>query len=55
MVLVDGVDLGQLMFETGLASRRSTGRDNRFPWCEPISAKAPDAPVVGALLDDSKR
>ena len=55
VVHVDGVDLGQLMFENGLASRRSTGRDNRFPWCEPISAKAPDAPVVGSLLDDSKR
>ncbi|MBO9558426.1 MAG: nuclease [Caulobacter sp.] len=55
VVQVDGVDLGQLMFENGLASRRSTGRDNRFPWCEPISAKAPDAPIVGSLLDDSKR
>lgn len=55
VVHVDGVDLGQLMFESGLASRRSTGRDNRFPWCEPISAKAPDAPAVGSLLDDSKR
>jgi len=55
VVQLDGVDLGQLMFESGLASRRSTGRDSRFPWCEPISAKAPDAPVVGSLLDDSKR
>ena len=55
VVQLDGVDLGQLMFESGLASRRSTGRDNRFPWCEPISAKAADAPVVGSLLDDSKR
>jgi hypothetical protein len=55
VVHLDDVDLGQQMFENGLASRRSTGRDNRFPWCEPISAKAPDAPVVGALLDDGKR
>ena len=55
LVSLDGVDLGQQMFETGLASRRSTGRDNRFPWCEPISAKAPDAPVVGSLLDGGKR
>lgn len=55
VVQLDGVDLGQLMFESGLASRRSTGRDSRFPWCEPISAKAADAPVVGSLLDDSKR
>lgn len=55
VVHVDGVDLGQLMFENGLASRRSTGRDNRFPWCEPISAKAADAPGENALLDDGKR
>jgi endonuclease YncB( thermonuclease family) len=55
VVRLDGVDLGQLMFENGLASRRSTGRDNRFPWCEPISAKASDAPAVSSLLDDSKR
>jgi endonuclease YncB( thermonuclease family) len=51
LVSLDGVDLGQAMYEAGLASRRSTGRDHRFPWCEPISAKAPDAPVVGSLLD----
>jgi endonuclease YncB( thermonuclease family) len=51
---LDGVDLGQAMFEAGLASRRSTGRDSRFPWCEPISAKAPDAPAVGSLLDGGR-
>lgn len=51
LVTLDGVDLGQAMYEEGLASRRSTGRDDRFPWCEPISAKAPDAPAVSALLD----
>ncbi len=55
IVHVDGVDLGQLMYENGLASRRSDGRDGRFPWCEPISGKAADAPTVNSLLDDSKR
>ncbi len=55
LVSLDGVDLGQQMYETGLASRRSDGRDHRFPWCEPISAKAPDAPMVGSLLDSGKR
>jgi len=55
LVSLDGVDLGQALYEAGLASRRSSGRDNRFPWCDPISAKAPDAPAVGALLDDGKR
>jgi endonuclease YncB( thermonuclease family) len=55
LVSLDGVDLGQQMYETGLASRRSDGRDNRFPWCEPISAKAKDAPAVGSLLDSGKR
>lgn len=54
-VSLDGVDLGQQMYEAGLASRRSDGRDNRFPWCEPISAKAKDAPAVGSLLDSGKR
>jgi endonuclease YncB( thermonuclease family) len=54
-VSLDGIDLGQALYEAGLASRRSSGRDGRFPWCDPISAKAPDAPAVGALLDDGKR
>ena len=54
LVSLDGVDLGQAMYEAGLASRRSTGRDNRFPWCEPISGKAPDAPAVGSLLDGGR-
>lgn len=55
LVSLDGVDLGQALYEAGLASRRSSGRDSRFPWCDPISAKASDAPAVGALLDDGKR
>ncbi|CAN5307110.1 hypothetical protein BH10PSE3_BH10PSE3_28920 [soil metagenome] len=55
LVSLDGVDLGQAMYEAGLASRRSSGRDSRFPWCDPISAKAPDAPAVASLLDDGKR
>lgn len=55
LVSLDGVDLGQTMYEAGFASRRSTGRDSRFPWCEPISAKAPDAPAIGSLLDSGKR
>jgi len=54
LVSLDGVDLGQAMYEAGLASRRSTGRDHRFPWCEPISGKAPDAPAVGSLLDSGR-
>jgi endonuclease YncB( thermonuclease family) len=54
-VSFDGVDLGQAMYEAGLASRRGDGRDGRFAWCEPISGKATGAPAVGVLLDTGAR
>jgi endonuclease YncB( thermonuclease family) len=40
IVMVDGVDLGQEMYQNGLAAR-----------CDPISGKAPGAPAVSSLLD----
>ena len=51
IVKVDGVDLGQEMYETGLAARRTDGLNGRFAWCEPISGKAAGAPTVTSLLD----
>jgi endonuclease YncB( thermonuclease family) len=51
IVIVDGVDLGQEMYQSGLAARRSDGPNGRFAWCEPISGKAPGAPAVSSLLD----
>ncbi len=51
IVKLDGVDLGQEMYEAGLAARRTDGLNGRFPWCEPISGKATGAPTVNSLLD----
>ena len=51
VVKLDGVDLGQEMYETGLAARRTDGLNGRFAWCEPISGKADGAPTVNSLLD----
>lgn len=51
VVKLDGVDLGQEMFENGLAARRTNGLNGRFAWCEPISGKAAGAPAVNSLLD----
>ncbi len=51
VVKLDGVDLGQEMFENGLAARRTDGLNGRFSWCEPISGKATGAPTVNSLLD----
>ncbi len=51
VVKLDGVDLGQEMYENGLAARRTDGLNGRFAWCEPISGKAPGAPTVNSLLD----
>ncbi len=54
-VSLDGVDLGQAMFEAGLAGRRTEAPNGRFSWCDPISGRATGAPVVGALLDNGAR
>jgi len=51
IVNVDGADLGQEMYETGLAARRTDGLNGRFPWCDPISGKAAGAPSLTSLLD----
>jgi hypothetical protein len=50
-VELDGVDLGQALYEHGLAARRTDAPNGRFSWCEPISGKAAGAPPVNALLD----
>ena len=54
-VSLDGVDLGQALFEAGLAGRRTDAPNGRFSWCEPISGRATGAPVVGTLLDNGVR
>ena len=50
-VELDGVDLGQALYEHGLAARRTDAQNGRFSWCEPISGKAAGAPNVNSLLD----
>jgi hypothetical protein len=51
VVELDGVDLGQDLFEHGLAARRTDAQNGRFSWCDPISGKAVGAPTVNSLLD----
>jgi endonuclease YncB( thermonuclease family) len=51
VVRFDGEDLGQALYEAGLAGRRTDAPNGRFSWCEPISGKAAGAPAVNSLLD----
>ena len=51
VVELDGTDLGQELYEHGLAARRTDAPNGRFSWCEPISGKAVGAPAVNSLLD----
>ncbi|EJL21428.1 micrococcal nuclease-like nuclease [Caulobacter sp. AP07] len=55
VVRLDGEDLGQALYEAGLAGRRTDAAYGRFSWCEPISGKAAGAPAVGSLLDSGKQ
>ena len=55
LVGLDGVDLGQALYETGLAGRRTDATNGRFSWCEPVSGQAAGAPPVSALLDNGAR
>ena len=51
-VTVDEVDLGDLLYEQGLASR-PTGR--RFDWCGELTTNAPGAPGLDPLFADGRR
>jgi endonuclease YncB( thermonuclease family) len=46
LVAIDGADLGDILYNAGLASRPSTPR---FDWCGPISKKAQGAPKISSL------
>jgi endonuclease YncB( thermonuclease family) len=46
LVSIDGADLGDTLFEQGLAARVV---DPRFDWCQPISKQADGAPKISAL------
>lgn len=46
-VSVDGADLGDILYDQGLAARPS---DPRFDWCQPISKHAQGAPKISSLF-----
>jgi len=48
LMTIDGADLGDTLYEAGLASRPSTPR---FDWCGPISQKAQGAPKISSLYN----
>jgi len=48
LVSIDGADLGDILYNTGLASRPSTPR---FDWCGPISKQAAGAPKISSLAN----
>jgi hypothetical protein len=47
-VSIDGADLGDILYEKGLAARPS---EPRFDWCQPISQKAEGAPKISSLYN----
>jgi len=50
LVTIDGADLGDILYNAGLASRPATPR---FDWCGPISKKAEGAPKISSLYNFS--
>lgn len=47
-VTIDGADLGDILYNAGLASRPAKPR---FDWCGPISQKAEGAPKISSLYN----
>jgi endonuclease YncB( thermonuclease family) len=47
LVRIDGADLGDILYEQGLAARPV---QPRFDWCQPISKQADGAPKISTLL-----
>ena len=48
-VALDGLDLGQTLYDRGLAAKPGETR-RRFEWCHPISQNDPGAPTLSSLL-----
>lgn len=48
IVTLSGLDLGQTLYDEGLAGRPGT---QRFPWCDPISQRAEGAPTIYSLME----
>ena len=47
LVKLDGMDLGDELYNRGMAARLT---DPRFDWCRPVSEKAEGAPPLNALI-----
>jgi endonuclease YncB( thermonuclease family) len=47
LMTIDGADLGDILYEQGLAARAV---DPRFDWCGPISKQADGAPKISTLF-----
>jgi hypothetical protein len=48
LVSIDNADLGDILYNAGLASRPASPR---FDWCGPISKKAEGAPKISSLYN----
>jgi endonuclease YncB( thermonuclease family) len=48
LMSIDGADLGDILYNAGLASRPS---NPRFDWCGPISKQAQGAPKISSLFN----
>ena len=46
LMTIDGADLGDILYEQGLAARPV---EPRFDWCQPISKQADGAPKISTL------
>ena len=51
MVSLDGMDLGDDLYQHGMAARLT---EPRFDWCQPISQKAEGAPPFSAVINLSQ-
>ena len=48
LVSLDGMDLGDDLYQHGMAARLT---EPRFDWCQPISQKAEGAPPISAVIN----
>jgi hypothetical protein len=51
LVSLDGLDLGQTLYDRGAAAKPS---DGAFRWCEPVSRELDGAPTWGSLNEPGR-
>jgi endonuclease YncB( thermonuclease family) len=52
LVRLNGLDLGQTLFDEGLAAQPPSGR---FEWCDPLSKNNPGAPALFSVMELAPR